>query len=302
MLDVVLSSVLPVLCAIVLGFLWVRSGHALDSKVLTPLVVDIGTPCLIVSTLLKATITPEAFATVAMASCVAIAAFAATGALVLWILGLRFRTYLPSMAFPNAGNLGLPLALYAFGPEGLGYAIVFFAISSIGNHSIGQMLAAGAVNWKALARMPLLYAITIGLVGSYFHVTPPTWLGNTLSLVGGLAIPVMLLMLGGTLARLQIATLSRAIGLSALRIGAGAVIGVIVANLFGLAEPARAVLILQCAMPVAVYCYLYAERWQCDPEEVAGLVFLSTAASIVTVPLLLGVLTLPQEVFDASKF
>ncbi len=302
MLDVVLSSVLPVLCTIVLGFLWIRSGHALDLKVLTPIVVDVGTPCLIVSTLLKATITPEAFATVALASCVAITAFAAIGALVLWLLGLPLRTYLPSIAFPNAGNLGLPLALYAFGPEGLGYAIVFFAISSIGNHSIGQMLAAGAVNWKALARMPLLYAITIGLVGSYFRVTPPAWFGNTLGLVGGLAIPVMLLMLGGTLARLQIATLSRAIGLSALRIGAGAVVGVIVASLFGLAEPARAVLILQCAMPVAVYCYLYAERWECDPEEVAGLVFLSTAASIVTVPLLLGVLTLPQEVFNASKF
>ena len=87
-----------------------------------------------------------------------------------------------------------------------------------------------------------------------------------------------------------------------MRIGAGAVIGVIVTNLFGLAEPARAVLILQCAMPVAVYCYLYAERWECDPEEVAGLVFLSTAASIVTVPILLGILMLPQGVFNASRF
>ena len=302
MLDVVLSSVLPVLCTIVLGFLWVRWGYALDSKVLTPIVVDIGTPCLIVSTLLKAQITPEAFATVALASCVAIAAFAAIGSLALWALGLPLRTYLPSIAFPNAGNLGLPLALYAFGPEGLGYAIVFFAISSVGNHSIGQALAAGAVNFKALARMPLLYAIAVGLVGSYFRVTPPAWLANTLALIGGLAIPVMLLMLGGTLARLQIATLSRGLGLSALRIGAGAVIGVIVANLFALAEPAKAVLILQCAMPVAVYCYLYAERWECDPEEVAGLVFLSTAASIVTVPILLGILMLPQGVFNASRF
>lgn len=302
MLDVILSSVLPVLCTIVLGFAWVRSGRALDAKVLTPIVVDVGTPCLIVSTLLKAAIAPEAFATVALASCVAIAAFAGVGSLVLWTLGLRLRTYLPSIAFPNAGNLGLPLALYAFGPEGLGYAIVFFAISSIGNHSIGQTLAAGTVDWKAIARMPMLYAITAGLVGSYFHITPPAWFANTLGLVGGLTVPVMLLMLGGTLARLQIATLSRAIGLSALRIGAGGVIGVIVANLFGLAEPARAVLILQCAMPVAVYCYLYAERWECDPEEVAGLVFLSTAASIVTVPVLLGILTLPEGVFHGINF
>jgi predicted permease len=293
MLDVVLSSVVPVLCTIVLGFLWVRFGRALDSKVLTPIVVDVGTPCLIVATLLKAEIAPEAFATVALASCVAIGAFVAIGVPVLWSLGLPLRTYLPSIAFPNAGNLGLPLALYAFGPEGLGYAIVFFAISSIGNHSIGQALAAGSINWKTIARMPMLYAISIGLAGAYFHIKPPSWFGNTLGLVGSLTIPVMLLMLGGTLARLQIATLSRAIGLSALRIGAGGVIGAMVANLFSLPATARAVLILQCAMPVAVYCYLYAERWQCDPEEVAGLVFLSTAVSIITVPALLSILTLP---------
>jgi predicted permease len=301
MLNVVLSSVMPVLCTIVFGFLWVRSGRVLDSRVLTPIVVDVGTPCLILSTLLKAEIAPDAFATVALASCISICAFAGIGILVLWNLGLPLRTYLPSIAFPNAGNLGLPLALYAFGPEGLGYAIVFFAISSIANHSIGQALAAGTVSWKALARMPMLYAIAIGLTVSYFHIKPPIWFSNTLGLVGGLTIPVMLLMLGGTLARLQIATLWRAIGLSALRIGGGAVIGAIVANLFVLPETARAVLILQCAMPVAVYCYLYAERWRCDPEEVAGLVFLSTAASIITVPLLLSILVLSGGDFQWNQ-
>jgi malate permease and related proteins len=294
MLDVILSSVVPVLCAIMLGFLWVRFGRPLDSRLLTPIVVDVGTPCLIVSTLFKAAIAPEAFAAVAVASCVAIGALAAVGAVVLFSLGLRLRTYLPSIAFPNAGNLGLPLALFAFGQEGLGYAIVFFAISSIGNHSIGQMLAAGKLNWTALVRMPMIYAITIGLVGSYLHIQPPAWFGN--------AIPVMLLMLGGTLAKLQVATLSRAIVLSALRIGAGAIVGAIVASLFGLPDTARAVLILQCAMPVAVYCYLYAERWDCDPEEVAGLVFLSTVASIIAVPALLSILTLPEGVFNAAKF
>jgi predicted permease len=150
--------------------------------------------------------------------------------------------------------------------------------------------------------MPMIYAIAIGLAGSYFRLQPPTWFGNTLGLIGGLTVPVMLLMLGGTLAKLQIATLSRAIGLSALRIGAGAVIGATVATLFSLPDTARAVLILQCAMPVAVYCYLYAERWERDPEEVAGLVFLSTAASIITVPALLSLLTLPDGVSNAAGF
>jgi len=291
MLNVIFASVLPVLCTIALGFAWVRYGRALDANVLTPLLVDIGTPCLIVSTLLKAAISPQAFVAVALASCVAICAFAVVGGIALWVSGLSLRTYLPSVAFPNAGNLGLPLALYAFGTEGLGYAIVFFAISSIGNHSIGQALAAGTANWRALARMPMLYAIILGLAVTYFRIEPPTWIGNTLGLIGNLTIPVMLLMLGGTLAKLQIATLPRAIALSALRIGCGAVIGAVVAYLFDLPDPAKAVFILQCAMPVAVYCYMYAQRWNSEPEEVAGLVFFSTVASCVTVPVLLSVLT-----------
>ena len=302
MLDIVLASVLPVLCTIVLGFLWVRIGYPLDSKVLTPIVVNVGTPCLIVSALLKAAIAPHAFTVIALASCLCIVAFAGIGVLVLWVAGLPLRTYLPSIAFPNAGNLGLPLALYAYGQEGLGYAIVFFAISSVGNHSIGQALAAGTIDWRAIAKMPMLYAITVGLAGSYLHVQPPAWFANTLNLIGGLTIPIMLLMLGGTLARLRIATFSRAVGLSTLRIGVGAVVGAVVANVFALTETAKAVLILQCAMPVAVYCYLYAEHWKCEPEEVAGLVFLSTAASIVTVPVILGILTLSEGIHNGSSF
>ena len=46
-------------------------------------------------------------------------------------------------------------------------------------------------------------------------------------------------------------------------------------------------LIMQCANPVAVYNYLFAKRWDNQPEEVAGVVVLSTLLSIVTIPVLL---------------
>jgi hypothetical protein len=50
----------------------------------------------------------------------------------------------------------------------------------------------------------------------------------------------------------------------------------------------RAVLILQCANPVAVYNYLFAQKWNNQPEEVAGVVVLSTLVSVATIPLLLA--------------
>ena len=62
-----------------------------------------------------------------------------------------------------------------------------------------------------------------------------------------------------------------------------------IAGLFELDPTARAVLILQCAMPVAVYCYLYAQHGNRAPDEVAGLV--STAAAGVTIPTILGILS-----------
>jgi predicted permease len=50
----------------------------------------------------------------------------------------------------------------------------------------------------------------------------------------------------------------------------------------------KAVLIMQASNPVAVYNYLFAQRWNNEPEEVAGVVVLSTVISIATIPLLLG--------------
>jgi predicted permease len=288
MLNTVMDAVLPVMITIFAGFVWSQIRGGLDPKAIAPVVVEIGTPCLVVSTLVKAAITPEALAAMALAACVAICCFAAVGGAVLAAAGLRLQTYLPSVAFPNAGNLGLPLALYAYGEQGLGYAIVFFAISSVANHSVGQAFAAGPAGWRDILRMPVLYAIVFGLAGAYFHVTLPAWLGRALGLMGGLTVPLMLLMLGGALARLRVSALRRALGVSALRICAGAATGAGVAYVFGMEGVARAVLILQCAMPVAVYNYLYAQRWSREPDEVAGLVFVSTAASAVTIPVLLA--------------
>ncbi len=138
MLAAILAAVIPVLVSAGLGFFWVRSGRPFVNAMFTPLVVDIGTPCLIFATFAKTSIPPANFAAIALASVVAIGCFALVAAVVLPLAGLRLRTFLPSLSFPNNGNLGLPLAAYAFGEEGLGYAIVFYAICMIGQFHRGS--------------------------------------------------------------------------------------------------------------------------------------------------------------------
>ncbi len=286
----VLAAVFPVLAVILVGFIWVRSGQQLENAMLTPLVVDIGTPCLILATFLKIRIAPASFAAISLATVAALAVFAAVGYLLLRLLGLRVRTFLPSLTFPNNGNLGLPLAAYAFGSEGLGYAIVFYAICMIGQFTVGQAIAAGSTNWRGVFRLPLLYATVLGVLVSVSHAAPPAWLVNTIALVGGMTIPLMLLMLGASLARLRIQAAGNALLLSAIRIVTGAAIGYAITLMLELHGAAQSVLIMQCAMPVAVYNYLFAQKWNNQPEEVAGLVVVSTLASIVSVPALLFIL------------
>jgi malate permease and related proteins len=287
-MSVVIAVVLPILITVAAGYAWNRLGYRLESKDLTALIGDVATPCLIVSTFQSTRVSFDAFASLAGATAVAIVSFAGAGALVLWLGGLRIRTFLPSISFPNAGNLGLPVSLYAFGPEGLGYAIVFFSMSSVANFTLGQMISAGRANWRGLVRVPILYAVAIGIVLSYFSVELPRWLSSTLSLIGGMTIPLMLFMLGSSLSQLKVASFHRAAAVSLVRIVLGAVIGTGVAALFGLTGVMRAVLILQCANPVAVYNYLFAQRWNNQPEEVAGVVVISTLLSIASIPILLA--------------
>jgi len=291
MIETVLAAVVPVLFVTGIGFFWVRAGRCLENPMLTPLVVDIGTPCLILSTFLKIQLTLGSFAEIAAASVICLIAFSVVAYAALSLLGFRVRTFLPSLTFPNNGNLGLPLAAYAFGKTGLGYAIVFYAICMIGQFTVGQAVAAGAANWKGVIRLPLLYATLLGAIVSVLHLAPPNWLVNTISLIGGMTIPLMLLMLGASLARLRISSMAKAGLLSAIRIVPGMGVGYAVSLVLGLHGIASSVLVMQCAMPVAVYNYLFAQKWNNEPEEVAGLVVASTVASVISVPALLYFLT-----------
>jgi predicted permease len=245
---------------------------------------------LIFFNLAKTPIAPDALATVAGATLLAIGFYLAVGSFALRASGLKLQTYLPSLAFPNSGNLGLPLALYAAGEEGLNFAIVIFAVTSILNLTVGQALAAGVTKWGAVLRTPILPAVGFGLFFSYAKIPVPLWAANTLELLSSLTIPLMLLMLGTSLAKIRVTTFGRSAALGCLRIGMGAAAGFTIAMLFGLSGAERVAFVLQCAMPVAVYNYLFAQMYDNEPESVASLVVVSTLISTVTVPLLLAVL------------
>ncbi len=64
----VFNAILPVVAVMLVGLLWARSGRLLDPGALTPLLTAVGTPCLVFSTLSRASIPASAFTETALAS------------------------------------------------------------------------------------------------------------------------------------------------------------------------------------------------------------------------------------------
>lgn len=270
-----------------IGLAWGRSGRPFDTNMIGALSLYFGVPCLIFSTMTKLEISPAAFGSIAGIFTLAVMINMAVAAIVLRSMRLGVGAYLPGCVFPNNGNMGLPLCLFAFGDEGLALGIGVLVISAVGNVIVGTALVSGRWSLRGIASTPAVYAVIAALILLGGDIEPPHWLANTTELIGGLSIPLMLLALGVSLSRLKVQSVGRSLFLALLRLALGFGIGVLLAWLFGLDGAIRGVLILQCSMPAAVINYIIAARYERAAGEVAGLVVASTAISFLTLPLLL---------------
>jgi predicted permease len=281
------TIIAPVLIAAGIGFGWGRFGRDFDVEFVTALVTVVGAPCLIFHTLANLSVGADEFLTMVAAAMVVISLSASIGAIVLRAARLSTSAFLPSLVFANTGNMGLPLSSLAFGETGLALAIGIFALSAVLQFTAGVAISSGRWSFTMLARVPLLYALPPALVFMFTGAKPPAWLNATTELIGTMTIPLMLITLGVSLARLDVKSLPRSLGLAILRLLMGFALGVGVAWLFRLEGATRGVLIVQSSMPVAVFNYLFAQRYRRQPEEVAGLVVISTVLSFLSLPLLL---------------
>lgn len=287
MLADLFSVLAPVFITAGIGFGWIKSGRSLDTNQFTPIIVWVGSPCLVFSTLLGSGVTLDTLAEIAGLAVIAHAVAAALGYAVLRLSGQSVRAFLPSLMLPNTGNMGLPLCLFAFGEIGLALGIAYFTISAILQFTAGASIAAGGMSLKRFFATPHIYAVGLAIILLSTETVLPVWIANTVDLIGQFTIPLMLLFLGVSLARLTVTGVARAVLLSLVRIGGGLAVGLVLVYAFGLEGPAAGVVLIQTSMPVAVFNYLFAQYYDNSPSEVAGLVVVSTAISFATLPVLL---------------
>ncbi len=281
------SIVVPVFICAAIGFAWARLGRGFDVEMVTILITNIGAPCLVFHTLANLDIAPSAFGRMIGAAAATIAACTVISLGVLAALRLPRQAYLPALVFANTGNMGLPLSYLAFGDVGLGLAIAVFTVYSVTMFTVGPALASGSASWRAAARVPILYAVPPALGFMFTDAVPPQWIDATTRLLGNITIPMMLIALGVSLSRLRVTSLRRSLGLAVLRLVMGFSVALGIASAFELGPVARGVLVVQASMPSAVFNYLFAQRYKSAPEEVAGIVVISTAIAFVLLPFLL---------------
>ncbi len=281
------AIILPVVAIVLLGYAWQHGGGQFEAEFVTRLVTMIGTPCLIFATLTRLEVSPAAYGQILLAGLLIVLGLGLLGALALHLLGLSQRAFLPTILLPNAGNLGLPLSLFAFGEEGLALAIVFFSIIAILQFTVGQGIAAGAMSPGRILRTPIIYVLALAAVVVGTGMPVPRWLDNTVTLLGGIAIPLLLLGLGSGLARFRLPQLRVSATVGALRLAIGFVVAVTVTQLMGLDRVASGVLIIQTTAPAAIFNYLFAQLYDNRPAEVGGTVFVSTVMYFLLLPLLL---------------
>ncbi len=270
-----------------IGYLWGRSIRPFDTTIVGMLTLNFGVPALIFSTLTKLEVSLGQFGEMVGIFALFLVANLAIGAVLLKAFKLEVGAFLPAISFPNNGNMGLPLCLFAFGDTGLALGISIFVLMSTANVTIGFAFASGKWSLASTLKTPHLWVIAGALIFMTAEIPPPRWIANTAEIIGGMSIPLMLIALGVSLSRLEVRDFKQSVWLGLARLAIGFGLGVGLAWAFDLEGAARGVLILQCTMPPAVMNYILAARFDRQASGVAGVVVVSTFMSLLTLPFLM---------------
>jgi predicted permease len=299
-LERILGIIVPVFMIIALGYAYARMRGATvqsDMAAINRVSMDVLCP-LLVFTALAAKDFDLAHNGLLIGAGVAISI---GSGLLAWpvarLLGYDVRSFVPPMMYNNCGNMGLPLAVLAFGSASLPAAVALFMASNLVYFSAGIALirsgrrassteASGPAGVSPLQLLlsPMMVAMMIGVLFSALHLGLPQPLFQGMKLLGEACIPIMLFSLGVRM--LDVSFKSWHIGL------VGAVVcpvaGLLVAWLLDQVLPMTAIqrgqMYLFAALPPAVFCFMVAERYQQEPDKVAAIVLLGNLAAIGFVP------------------
>ena len=284
MLERVLGIILPVFSIIALGWLYARRAKP-DMGWVNRISMNVLAPALIFSALANRDFDLVANRLLILGS---IGVVLGSG-LIAWpfakVLREDHRTFVPPMMFNNCGNMGLPLAVLAFGPSGFSAMVAVFTISNLLHFTVGAWMIDHHARFGRLLKNPMVWSTVAGFAFALTHPPLPEWTATTFRIVGDALIPMMLLSLGVRLTDVQWSDWRIGVGGGLVCPLTGIAMAVLLSPILGLNEAQRGLLILFGCLPPAVLNFMVAEQYRQEPGKVASIVLIGNMMSVAFVPL-----------------
>lgn len=287
MLIRIVSILFPLFAITALGYFVGRRVKP-DLSHANKLNMDVFVPALVFGALVSKDFRIGEYLPLLLATLVIIVGSGVVGLLVARSAGIASKTLVPPMMFNNCGNLGLPLAVLAFGDSALAPAVVMFVVSNVIHFSYGAWLLDHHTRltnvWRSPSILATIAGLAVGLLG--IEVWPPLLM--SIRMVGDISIPLMLFALGVRLADSRINAVGFGVFGAVLRPVVGMVLAWALLQLIDLPPREQALLLVFGALPPAVLNYMFAERYDQEPDKVASMVLIGNVAAVVFLPIALA--------------
>ncbi len=287
MLLRIVAILFPMFAITALGF-WVGRRSRPDLSHANKLNMDVFVPALVFGAMVSKDFRIAEYLPLAGATAFMMVGAGIVGWLAAKALGMQPKTLVPPMMFNNCGNLGLPLAVLAFGDAALAPAVVIFLVSNLLHFSFGAWLLDHHTRLMTVWRSPVILAtlagLAVGLAG--IEVWPPLLMA--VKMVGDISIPLMLFALGVRLADSKITAVGFGLFGATLRPVVGLALSWVVLQVLDLPAREQALVLVFGALPPAVLNYMFAERYQQEPDKVASMVLIGNVAAVVFLPIALA--------------
>lgn len=236
------------------------------------------------------------------------------GSLLVWAIGMivarRRGLPLAEMAMEaqccmigNTGFLGVPMLLVLLGERAVAPVLLILAIDVIvfstlitqiigiarqGRFRLSVLLP---VLW-GIAANPMIVSMVAGLIWGALNLPMPGPLDEYLTILGAAATPGALFAIGASLAGKRAERVGPALWLSFAKLVLHPLaVGIAAFGIFGVQPFAAGVMVAAASLPVAGNVYILAQYFNVAVQRVSSAILFSTAASIVTIPLVIHWIT-----------
>lgn len=282
----ILEVIFPVIAVVLVGF-WAGRKHKPEMLVANRLNMDYFTPAMVFTVMAGGDFHIREYSWLALGAAISILACGLIGYLTARMLGEAPKTVGLPIMINNSGNLGIPLALLAFGKEGMAAAVVLFLVSNTIHFTIGPWILDPQGRIGDIWKIPMIQAAILGLVFNVMELQLWHPLMFAIRMLGDISVPLMLFALGVRLCDVTFSESKASLVAAVVRPLAGMGTAAAIGWLLDLPQAFIAQLILFGSLPPAVLNYMFAERYNQEPHKVASIVMIGNIAGLVFIPLAL---------------